>query len=153
MNKQYKPKWFKTPFDHLKYTLVRDLDQCKKIKIDEDLISKSPPFRERLHPAGKSGWRNLLSMMLSSCFFGTGTLMPGSPREWAKAVSRVCTTLCIRRKSTTAGKESSIATLDTTCSTSLLAPKLHNAIFSLVVGAGAFGCHVDFVHRNLFSHQ
>lgn len=42
MNKQYKPKWFKTPFDHLKYTLVRDLEQCKKIKIDKDLISMPP---------------------------------------------------------------------------------------------------------------
>ena len=42
MNNQYKPKWFKTPFDHLKYTLVRDLKQCKKIKIDEDLISMPP---------------------------------------------------------------------------------------------------------------
>ena len=42
MNNQYKPKWFKTPFDHLKYTLVRDLEQCKKIKIDEDLISMPP---------------------------------------------------------------------------------------------------------------
>lgn len=42
MNKQYKPKWFKTPFDHLKYTLVRDLEQCKKIKIDADLISMPP---------------------------------------------------------------------------------------------------------------
>lgn len=39
MNKEYKPQWFKSPFDHLKYTLVRDLDQCKKIKIDKELIS------------------------------------------------------------------------------------------------------------------
>lgn len=42
MNKEYKPKWFKTPFDHLKYTLVRDLEQCKKIKINADLISMPP---------------------------------------------------------------------------------------------------------------
>lgn len=37
--KKYKPKWFKSPFDHLKYTLIRDLKHLKKLNIGPELIS------------------------------------------------------------------------------------------------------------------
>lgn len=39
MSKRYKPKWFSSPFQHLKYTLIRDLKQCKKLGIEKELIS------------------------------------------------------------------------------------------------------------------
>lgn len=39
MAKKYKPKWFTSPFQHLRYTLIRDENHCKKIDVDFNLIS------------------------------------------------------------------------------------------------------------------
>lgn len=39
MTKKYKPQWFESPFGHAKYTLIRELKDCKHIDIDKNLIS------------------------------------------------------------------------------------------------------------------
>lgn len=39
MSKKYKPIWFVSPFQHLKYTLIREEKNCKKIDIDFGLIA------------------------------------------------------------------------------------------------------------------
>ena len=39
MSRKYKPQWFESAFGHAKYTLIRELKDCKHIDIDKNLIS------------------------------------------------------------------------------------------------------------------
>ena len=39
MTKKYKPQWFESAFGHAKYTLIRELKDCKHIDVDKNLIS------------------------------------------------------------------------------------------------------------------
>lgn len=37
--KGYTPQWFNSPFNHLKYTLIREIKDCKSIGINKKLVT------------------------------------------------------------------------------------------------------------------